>query len=68
MDGEEKKIWEGKAKDAKEKYDDEYKEWLETGGSEAIKQVIFDNLIFLINKFNIFWRRKKIFSGKLPLI
>ena len=52
MDGEEKKIWEGKAKDAKEKYDDEYKEWLETGGSEAIKQVICEE--------------KKIFSGKLP--
>jgi len=53
MDGEEKKIWEGKAKDAKEKYDDEYKEWLETGGSEAIKQVIFEE--------------KKYFQGNYPL-
>ena len=54
MDGEEKKTWEGKAKGAKEKYDVEYKEWLETGGSEAIKQVIFDTL-------NIFTRKIKYF-------
>ena len=31
--------WEDKQKEAKEKYDDEYKEWLEGGGAEAIKKV-----------------------------
>ena len=34
-----KKEWDKKAKEAKEAYDIEYKEWLETGGAEAIKQV-----------------------------
>ena len=34
-----KKEWEKKTKEAKEAYDIEYKEWLESGGAEAIKQV-----------------------------
>lgn len=33
-----KKEWEKKAKEAKEAYDIEYKEWLQGGGAEAIKQ------------------------------
>jgi len=37
MGEEDKKEWEGKAKEAKEAYDKEYKEWLENGGAEAIK-------------------------------
>ena len=35
----EKAIWEAKTKAAKEKYNIEYKEWLEGGGAEALKQV-----------------------------
>jgi hypothetical protein len=34
-----KKEWDKKAKEAKEAYDKEYKDWLESGGAEAIKQV-----------------------------
>jgi len=34
----EKAIWEAKTKAAKEKYNIEYKEWLEGGGAEALKQ------------------------------
>merc|ERR1711983_199177 len=33
-----KKVWENKSKEAKAKYDEEYNEWLETGGREAIKE------------------------------
>ena len=37
---EEKKVWEEKAKEAKTKYDETYKEWLEEGGGkEALKEV-----------------------------
>jgi len=43
MDEAEKKTWEGKAKEAKEKYDIEYKEWLEGGGAEALKQAKKEN-------------------------
>ncbi len=39
-----KKEWEKKTKEAKEAYDIEYKEWLESGGAEAIKQVLFTSL------------------------
>ena len=35
-----KKEWEKKAKEAKEAYDIQYKEWLQSGGAEAIKQVL----------------------------
>jgi hypothetical protein len=40
-----KKEWEKKTKEAKEAYDIEYKEWLESGGAEAIKQVFFTRLL-----------------------
>jgi hypothetical protein len=39
MDEDDKKEWDGKAKAAKEAYDKEYKEWLDNGGAEAIKEV-----------------------------
>jgi len=38
MDEDDKKEWDGKAKAAKEAYDKEYKEWLDNGGAEAIKE------------------------------
>lgn len=38
MAEDEKKKWEKKAAEAKEKYDVEYKEWLEGGGAEALKE------------------------------
>jgi hypothetical protein len=40
-----KKEWEKKTKEAKEAYDIEYKEWLESGGAEAIKQVFFYQVV-----------------------
>eukprot|EP00092_Neocalanus_flemingeri_P026649 GFUD01028890.1.p1 GENE.GFUD01028890.1~~GFUD01028890.1.p1 ORF type:complete len:129 (-),score=56.59 GFUD01028890.1:158-544(-) len=38
MDGAAKSKFEKMNKDAKEKYDDDYKEWLEDGGEELLKQ------------------------------
>ena len=40
MSDSEKKEWEGKAKEAKEQYDKDYKEWLENGGEEAMAEVL----------------------------
>ncbi len=40
MGDSDKKEWEEKVKEAKEQYEKDYKEWLENGGEEAMKEVL----------------------------
>ena len=50
IDGDTKERFEKKAKAAKEKYEEDYKQWFEDGGEEAIK---VDLIFFVLNLVKI---------------